>query len=66
MRDFLEHLEASAEAHAEALNLRGDEIDCPGCGKRCKLNDMHPVSANPYSMPCCGECLEKMYPELGT
>lgn len=64
MRDFIEHLEASAEASAEALGMDADGMRCAGCQTFTAFSDLHPASANPYAMPVCGACLEMIYPEL--
>ena len=37
---------------------------CPGCEQVRDINDMHPMSADPYGSPGCGACLEEMYPQL--
>ena len=61
MRDFLEHLEAAGEAEFERMTkgVPDGHFRC-ACGRIVPLSEGHPYSANPYSMPICGSCLEEI------
>jgi hypothetical protein len=55
------------EMHAEAWadeNVRGDQYRCSDCGAWHPLEDAHPSSLNPYSVPICGGCLDLMLEDL--
>jgi len=54
--DPIERAEASAERWAEE-NVRGETMTC-GCGKTCSLSEAETVSANPYAIPVCPDCLK--------
>lgn len=57
--DPIERGEASAERWYEEMtkDVPPDHFRC-GCGRVTHWNDAHPYSANPYSPPICGACLE--------
>ena len=62
MKDFIERSEDCAERQYDEItkDVPAGFYKCPGCGKIASLeNDAHPISANPYAMPGCGDCLEE-------
>jgi len=63
MRDFVEHLEASAEVKYDAMIQPDGSFKC-GCGKLFNPNEEGAmISPNPYSMPVCGDCFDKFCKE---
>lgn len=63
MRDIIEHLEVGAEAEYDEMLQPDGRLKC-GCGKSFDPDEEGgPVSTNPYAMPVCGDCLEKMIKE---
>jgi hypothetical protein len=61
--DPVEIGEGLAERWADE-NIEGDQFRCADCGVWGPLEDMHPSSANPYSVPICGSCLDIMLKEM--
>jgi hypothetical protein len=62
--DPIERGEMRAEAWEEEIRIDDEHFKCPGCGTKTRWDDGHPSSADPYSPPICGGCLEEKYPEL--
>ena len=59
--DPIERGECAAEQRFDVMTtgVPAGHYRC-GCGNVTTLDDAHPVSANPYAEPCCGQCVEKM------
>lgn len=66
--DPIERGEARADADAfDAFSGQPPgKWKCPGCNQIRDVNDMHPISADPYGSPGCGECLDAMIAERTT
>lgn len=55
MRDFIENMEAAAEARAEEL-YDGRVWKCASCLKKIKPGHEQPGGDSPYAMPLCPDC----------
>lgn len=58
MLDFLESMEAAAEARHDKMAVDADHYRC-GCGKVTPNSEMNFLSPSPYSEPSCGACFDE-------
>ena len=65
MRDFIENMEAGAEAYMDEATegLARDFFRC-SCGRVARLDHAQPSSVNPYSRPICCICFSEMIGEV--
>uniref|UniRef100_A0A6H1ZLG7 Uncharacterized protein n=1 Tax=viral metagenome TaxID=1070528 RepID=A0A6H1ZLG7_9ZZZZ len=63
MKDFIENFEDAAEEQYFKMLQPDGRLRCR-CGKLFDSSEGQPISANPYSMPVCGDCFDKQMKQI--